>query len=246
MSNKSEEEEYVRELFGDDLSPKELKALMETTVAASPAEIKLNFLRYLFRSDGERILLIAFVIFSLIAWGLSFVAWWAALVPAILAVILFLLVVLLLRVAKTKFEYGLLTPAIVTSTNPISMLCLANMSKGGHSEEDPVETYFGIKRNNSWSKKTEGLTIGTIIPCVSTFTEGNSEDCWEDFDPSPLDFGTGDKAVLSDRKSRLDADDIALLRQLQAAGRIPDVNQPAILLEEFYRQGVSSPPPLPG
>lgn len=248
MSDKSEEEVYVRELKGDHLTPKEIAVALSMggTVAASPAEVKLNVLRYLFRSDGERILFIGFVIFALIAWGLSFVAWWAALVPTILAGILLLLVLLLLRVAKTKYQYGLLTPAIVTSTNPISLLSLANMSQGDHSEEAPIETHFAIKQNNSWSKKVDGLTIGSIIPCVSTFTEGASDDCWEDFDPSPLEFGTGDKAILADRKTRLDAEDVMLLRTLQAAGRLPEVNQPAILLEDFYRQGTSSPPELPG
>ena len=241
-----EERELMQELLGGGLSEKEIEEFMNMTVARNPVGVKLSMLRYCRKSLVMQSLFVVIVLLILVTLGLSYWTWWVAFIPLLLALVVGFLTILILRNAKEKYEKGLLVPAIVTSIKPTKILVLANMSKGGHSEDEPYETHFGLKLVRTISLDPHPVGIGTVIPCAAVFHEGQDPDCWADCDPEPVCWGTARVEVLNECCGRLDHEDIENLKKLFADKKYPQESQgPAVLVKDILGQPRQGPPPMP-
>ena len=220
---------------------------MQMTITRNPVGVNLSMLRYCRRSLAMQTFFIMLGVLILATWALSLWTWWVAFIPLLLALVLGFLMVWILRNTKMKYRDGLLIPAIVTSVNPTKILALANMSKGGHSEDEPYETHFGLKLVRADKLEPHPVGIGTIIPCASTFSEGADPDCWVDCDPEPVCWGTGNAEVLNECCSRLDQEDLENLKMLFSSNQYPQKTfGPTVLVKDMLAQSQQGPPPLPG
>ncbi len=113
----------------------------------------------------------------------------------------FLGVCLAPRRIKQMYGNALLSPALIISEKPLRCLCTANLSNG------MGEDYVGVKIIEPSQLPISTIKIGRAIPCVSTFEDGEHDDRWDDFSPSPIEWGTGDKNEVKRCMEKLDEDD---------------------------------------
>jgi hypothetical protein len=174
--------------------------IINGTFSCRAPKIRLEPVRFMFRSGTSLFLLKVFLFFAVVG-GLVFILW-----SKIAGVILFLPALLiafllwrLIGLRATEFQNAVLCPGIVIAENPPTVLVLANLTSDG--SPDPV---WGVKSESSKSLKPFKAIIGNRIPCAAGFLGDGLEGSWDDMVVNPLSSGTGDKAKLSEALARLD------------------------------------------
>ncbi len=144
--------------------------------------------------------------------------WWL-----VLLVVTLLLLFALRRFPKPDdlkdiaYENGLLIPAIVIETQPLTLLALADM----RGQED-VDLVWGCLKLPVKQLPHHTIAIDEKVPCVSMFgMPGNGY--WSIFQPRPVAWGYDDPALVKKVTESLTVDDVddvdewAVLRELKDA-----------------------------
>ena len=210
----------------------ESRGIVNGTVAGRSAQTPLNVWRYVWRNRSVRIILIVTLVFLFFGLGWIFEKGYYVTggITTALGVLLLFLLWKVLGAQRQVFRHGLLVPGIVVGVNPTRVLAGANMSTG------LGPTRFAIKVVTGGHLPAEYTAVGSELPCVASFRDGDSMEYWADFYPQPLCAGCGDGTLLENRKARIDSSEFLELKNLALAGKSPaEVNKVVFL----------SPPSVP-
>lgn len=127
-------------------------------------------------------------------------------------------------VKEMAYKDGLITPAIIVSTDPIELIAMANM----RFSEDGDEVY-GCKRIRVESLPLHTLRIGEKVPCASLFL-GKRDGHYKVFNTRPVCWGFDDAGVIERAiESVSDDDDFEFFdnaREMLAHVESTMINQP--------------------
>jgi hypothetical protein len=202
-------------------------------------------LRFLFYQPAMRILIVFGAIVGLLTVG-AFAGgyalrvpgggWWPGLLALLFYIVGILLAfILLIDLALLAFGYGpsvnyfknaLLTPGVVVSSKPLTIVVLAPLGNG----QGPA--YHGLQRLDLKMLPYHAHTPGTRIPFVSAFQPAEGLDRWLAFNPEPICWGTGRRHLIDRCFKRLGTEDFDRLDACVAKGLIPRDDDELILLDE--------------
>ncbi|SIN78347.1 Protein of unknown function [Singulisphaera sp. GP187] len=206
-------------------------------------------LRFLFYQPALRILISFGAVVALLVAG-AFAAgyalrvpgggWWPGLLASLfygIGILLtpILLIDLLLLVVgygptARYFKNALLTPGVVVSSKPLTIVILGPLGNG----QGP--NYHGLQRIDLRSLPFHAHTPGTRIPFVSAFHRGEGLDRWLAFSPEPICWGTGRRELIDRCFQRLGTEDFDRLDNCIANGLVPRDDDELILLDEHDRK----------
>lgn len=202
----------------------EMGDIVNGTFSGRAPKIKLDPLRLLRRDLALSLLFKIFLFFAIVGGALVAISW--KILGGILLVIAVLLAVLIWRFIgnrKTEFQNAVLSPGIVISESPPTVLILANMASDGEYGDAPI---WGVKKEDSRSLEPFPNKIGQRIPCVTAFLGTRLEGSWDQMVSSPLTSGTGDRKKLEEALSRLDdEEEWRILEMAIQQNRIPEIGK---------------------
>jgi Protein of unknown function (DUF3239) len=248
MSIEPDDEHQEHGLEFDDEGPDEEHSYQGEVLGGAAAPVCPGFdpepLRYLVLQPAMRILLIFSLIVTLLAAG-CFAAgyalripggWWPGFlallfysVGVVLGLIDLLVLALLIagyNAAARYFKNALLTPAVVVSEKPLTVIVLAPLGNGSGPD------YNGLQRMSLSFLPYHSKEPGTRLPVVAAFEPAEDLDRWLSFSPELICWGTGRRANIDQCFERLGTEDFDRLDACVANGLIPKDDDELILLDD--------------
>ncbi|MEZ0608364.1 DUF3239 domain-containing protein [Fibrella sp. WM1] len=134
---------------------------------------------------------------------------WATVVGLLGLVVLLLGYMLGQGAGSGPYENGLLVPAIVTGTAPLTIAALANMQKDDSNE--PV--LWGVLKIEVNALPLHTKQVGEQVPCVALFS-GDNKGYWAQLEPRPLSWATANEQVIHDAMTMIEPDEWRALNRL--------------------------------
>lgn len=190
------------------------------SAASCAADQTLNPFHYLRHSQTTQLFLKTGGVFAIIGLVSIFAFGWliAGGILSGIAILMICLAIRVVRCAKPKFRYTLLTPGIITSISPVNVLVLAPLAKSKFAP-DRGDALCYLK-----NAKLPGhnLTIGERIPIASSFS-GRSLDgnYWASFNPEPICWGVYDKEKIEESTLKLGNEEFETLEDYWKSGLVP-------------------------
>lgn len=185
-----------------------------------------------YTKNGNRILLM----FIAFAAGAATLLWLGQLIwGGIVAVVALLL--LFMRIKKGRYSAdfirgvytkGLLTPAIVRKTEPLTILAFGTLT--AHSD---APTRYGCMEFKVSALPGHKLKVGERIPCAAMYKPGATASYWGYFEVHPLCWATDDMNAVSQNAEHIPAEEWESLENLSKTLPSADINLLYTLDENF-------------
>ncbi|MBC8084566.1 MAG: DUF3239 domain-containing protein, partial [Hymenobacter sp.] len=165
---------------------------------------------------------------GLVLWRLQHPVWGGILMALALPV-LYIASRLPQTLKGDAYRNGLLIPGIITSLNPLTIICLADVRTSNEDDEAEPEdedateatrgkVVWGVKQVIIHQLTVQPESLGAQVPCVSLFGSTNAEGSYYTaFEPRPLAWGTDDARVIGQACQAIDDAEWLLLPPLAVA-----------------------------
>jgi len=127
---------------------------------------------------------------------------WGSLLFLITMLLYYIVGISATMLSEGVYKNGLLMPAIITSTNPLQILVLANMGNGLNTR--PV---WGCRKINIKALPHHQLVLGEQIPCVAFFNNVVKNNTRMHFEPRPLCWATQNMEVIQNANNYIKNDE---------------------------------------
>jgi len=142
------------------------------------------------------------------------------------------------------YRNGLLIPGIISSLNPLTITCLADVRTGDDDDAEPGSIVWGVKQVVAPQLTVHPERLGEQVPCVSLFGETDAAgEIYLNFEPRPLAWGTGDTGVIAQAHQAIEDEEWLLLAPLAAAFETNEKNENGIAYFDAQLRPVSLPKP---
>ena len=131
---------------------------------------------------------------------------WASVLALGCLVLLFYTFAIFQASSPGVYNTGLLVPAIISNTEPLEILVLANMEMS-----DAANEAFALQRIQVKDLPGQSISIGAKIPCIAMFGGSNGE-LHGHFEPRPLCWATGQETDLKNAISMIEEKEWELFR----------------------------------
>lgn len=170
-----------------------------------------------------------FVVFTVIL--MSKGSWLLAIPLALVALIaLFFSRASMAAGGGSAYKSGLLIPAEVTSTNPVQIVALANISNKDDDDDeqsDETEVQWAAKRLNIPSLPLHEPAVGQRVPCAALFG-GSSKGLHVAFEPRPLSWATSNIEEIKRNEEVITQEEWDFLQEI--VDRVPEHEEDQIAL----------------
>jgi hypothetical protein len=144
------------------------------------------------------------------------------------------------------YRNGLLIPGIITSLNPLTLTCLADVRTSGDDEDSPAgQIMWGVKQVVIKELTVQPGKLGTQVPCVSLFGgEGENGEYYTAYEARPLAWGTDAAHIIRQAQEAIDEEEWQLLPFLAVAYADSEKNDNGIAYFDADLKPVKPTPPV--
>lgn len=154
---------------------------------------------------------------------------WGGILLALSLPVLFIALQLPQTLRGDAYRNGLLIPGIITSLEPLTITCLADVRTGAEESAEAPGVAWGVRQVVIKQLTVQPERLGEQVPCVSLFGATSQDEAYYvAFEPRPLAWGTDSAALIEQARKAIDDDEWLLLPPLAIAYATSEKNEDEI------------------